>query len=141
MHYEIKVEFSIIGFEEQPQEVSDFLGIIADEYFQKNELISSKSILKNKVNGWVIFSGYYVKDEIEKHLKGLFEKINKNKNGFKYLCNKYDSELAISLTIYYNKYNDEEEHNTPALHFDKEIIKLLSELNSEIDIDLYVLSE
>ncbi len=53
---------------------------------------------------------------------------------------KYESELSLTIFVYYENFEDEE-HNTPSLHFDKDIIKLLSDLNSELDIDLYVLKK
>lgn len=139
MHYELVVEFSIVDFEIHPNDISRLLGVIPQRQFQKGDLIDPKVGIHYKENGWVLSSKLNQNTELDDNLLDLLKIFKSNLSGFIEICNKYDSELSIMLTIYHQKNNNEEEHNTPALHFDKEIIKLLAELNSEIDIDLYVL--
>jgi len=138
MLYEIKVSFSIININQQ--ELSSIEKINNSSIWLKGEKISKKGKITYTNNGWILNSGLQSNEELVCHLKSIIENINESRDIINLFCMKYESELSLTIFVYYENFEDEE-HNTPSLHFDKDIIKLLSDLNSELDIDLYVLKK
>jgi Domain of unknown function (DUF4279) len=130
MKSEIFVEFLLTGFEISPEEITNAIGIEPTESWHIDDTIE-KTKIKRKENGWTLSSGLDKSSELEEHLSALFEQLQVRWTIFTSLCSKYDSEISCAIYSY--------EAQGPSIHFDKEIVKYIAELNAEIDIDYYCL--
>lgn len=138
MSNEISVAFTLTGFDFDPEEITKLLKISPTTTWRLGDLIG-KSILRCKHNGWRLNSELEnsLDSELENsidldnHIKYLLNKLQPSWQTLVEICYQYDAE--ISCVIYSC------EAQGPAIHFDKEIIRCVAELNAEIDVDYYCL--
>jgi Domain of unknown function (DUF4279) len=132
MKSEISVDFLLTGFEISPEEITNAIGIEPTKSWHIGETIG-KSKIKRKKNGWTLSSGLDKSSELEEHLSALFEQLQARWTIFTSLCAKYDSEISCAVYCY--------EAQGPSIHFNKEVVKYIAELNAEIDVDYYCLDD
>lgn len=68
--------------------------------------------------------------DIEQELYKLVSKIQPDKNGLMRLKNDWDVTFVIQLVLYIGE-------ETPVLHFGSQITKFVSDIDAEIDCDIY----
>ncbi len=132
MELKISAAFTLTGFDSDPEEITKILGILPTTTWKTGDLIG-KSILRRKHNGWVLKSQLEKTAYLESHIKDVLARLQPSWQKLVELCSKYYSE--ISCVIYSVEAQGE------AIHFDKEILKSVFELNAEIDVDYYCLYE
>lgn len=132
MPFEISASFNLTGLDFDPQNITDKLGIIPTKTWKIGDLVHPKATLKRQHNGWVINSKLGKNNDLEAHIKSLFEQLQPIWDIVQEIGHNYDAE--ISCVIY-------TEAEVPAIHLDKEIINKSHQINAEIDIDLYILPE
>jgi hypothetical protein len=130
IHNETIVSLSITEFECSPSEITKILNITPSKTWQKNEPIDERIVARHKENGWRISSSLSKESNLEEHIKNLSQVIIPHKAKFKNLPS--SSYVELSCCIYVH-------HEVPEISFSANTIQLLSELQAEIDIDLYCL--
>jgi hypothetical protein len=153
MKLELRVGYLITG-SFSPSQISDSLSIIPSKTWKKGDLIYPKGKLKYKEDGWLIEEKFVIEDieadtqtsdevedsndkevaypTIESLTLQLFDNLKPRWEKFKEYGKEYKTEL--SCVVYYST-------QVPELHFSNKTIKLIAELNLNVDIDLYDLSE
>lgn len=132
MTSEISASFALTGVDLNPDEITTKAGITPTRTCKKGDLINPKDILRYKENGWSIQSTLDKSENLEDHIKSVLEQLQENWTFFIETSQKYYAEIACVIYI---------KGQTPEIHFDKEILQKFSQLNAEIDVDLYVLPE
>jgi Domain of unknown function (DUF4279) len=130
MEYEILANFSLTGFTISPNEMSGIIGINPTKTWEIGDTIG-KSNLQRKENGWVLSSSLDKSSELEEQISDLLQQLKPKWANLLDVCSEYDAE--ISCAVY--SYNSQ----GPSMHLGKEMLKLLAELNAEVDIDYYSL--
>lgn len=130
MKSEIKVYFRIVGFPMSPEVLTDKLGLKPTDTWKKGDAGRiAKTTFKN--NGWELSSGLNKSVDLKTHVGTLLDNITPFKKNFVKVCSEYPPDL---ICVVYSYGGDR-----PAIVFERDIIKELTELNASIDVDLYVL--
>lgn len=107
------------------------LGINATESWLKGEIIPNRDgKITRKNSSWIIKISVENSGLLNKRITDLIMLVNENE--LKKLTDKHLCELSIVM-----KCHDE---NNIGLNFDKEILKKISALGIELDLDIYMLS-
>jgi hypothetical protein len=121
--------FWVEGFECNPQEISDTLGLAANEAYSKGDLISEHSDRRRKRSSWKYISSLPREEPyIDSHIQNLVDVLITKKAEIEKLKTIYD--IGINCVGYYTNVN-------PGFHMSKELIKSCAELDISIDFDLY----
>ncbi|MEA5470216.1 DUF4279 domain-containing protein [Spirulina sp. 06S082] len=134
MKNEFFCAFTVLNFDCDPDEITAFVGVTPSKVWKKGDLIYPNASVSHKQNGWTIKSELDNSIELSKHIEVVLNKIEDNWQSFVKICCKYYAELECTIYIY-------DEDNRPTISFDKKLVKKLAQLNAEIDVDLYILSE
>jgi Domain of unknown function (DUF4279) len=116
------------------EQISEILNMKSDDQKKnrKNELIDTTK--KNEDNVWVLKSSTDPSLPIENQIEDLFLKIKNNKKNFRLLYN--DCKVKCSCIIEGDKGN-EEDYN-PEIGFPPNLIKDLSDINADLEIELFL---
>jgi hypothetical protein len=114
-----------------PQEISNKIKYNADITYSMGELILDSKI-KYKYNIWSITTGEKHIIDLEKATKILLNRIYPVKGMIKDLFEKGVIETELQYVLFIS------EKGTPSFHIGNELQKIISDLNAEIDVDLYV---
>jgi Domain of unknown function (DUF4279) len=130
MNNEISVSFTLTGLDLDPEQITKLLKISPTNTWRLGDLIG-KSILRCKHNGWRLNSELENSADLENHIEYLLKTLQQSWQTLVEICSQYDAEISCVIYSY--------EAQGPAIHFDKEIIQCVAELNAEIDVDYYCL--
>ncbi len=130
MNAEVYAEFSLTGINLNPEEVTSKIGIQPTKTWLKDELISPKAKIRYQQNGWKLRSHLDTSDDLEEHFRVVLDQLKQGWQPLVEMCSVYDAEFC---GVVYTS------GDRPTIHFDKEILKAVLQLNAEIDVDLYVL--
>ncbi len=138
MRSEIYVTFRIASFEFDPNEITAKTGVIPTHIARTGELIAASAIkpsikVKNKDNRWEVKSGLDPSTELEAHLRSLIKRLQPGWSALVELGAQYG---AIFSCVVWD-YNDAR----AAICFDQSIIKCAAELNADIEVIVYALTE
>ncbi len=134
MNYKIFVAFMLMGFESAPEEITEKVGITPSETWKTGDFVTKKSVMRHQSNGWQLNSQLEKTAELEDHIQSVLEQLKPSWQSFIEIS--IDCYVEISCAIYL--YSD---NQLPAIHFNKEIVQQIAELNADIDIDLYNLTD
>jgi hypothetical protein len=129
---EIIVSLSITKFECSPSEITRILGIMPSKTWKKSDLIDKRALIKYKENGWRVSSSLSKNENLKTHIEDLLQIIIPHKAKFRNLPSFCCIELSCCIYVY---------HEVPEISFSVSTVKLLSELQAEIDVDLYYLAD
>ncbi|MBD2307081.1 DUF4279 domain-containing protein [Chroococcidiopsis sp. FACHB-1243] len=134
----ISVSFTILGTDSNsedldPDKITAIVGIQPTKMWKVGDLVSKRSTLRHKQNGWSFKSKLEESATLEDHISYIFEQLKPNWQNLVEICTHYYTEIECAIYFY--------EDDIPAIHFERQSLKLISELNAEIDIDIYDLSE
>lgn len=133
----IKLRFIVYGDDWNPIELTKLIDLIPTDYWIKDEIIEKylPNIVKRKETGWEYDFGtiqsLYL-EEITGEFVRLFQSRIDKISSFM-VSNNLFSKLFVVPEIASNE--------VPALFFDREILNMLYQLRTEIDIDLYILDD
>ena len=130
MHSEIKVSFFYEGFDIHPDELTKLLGIKPDKIQEDGALLREipKKLFK-KGHLWSLYANDFSKN-IEDQTMSILNKIKPFKINFIEASKKYNTYLMCLVESY--------EGDRPSIVFNKDIVKELADMNTEISIDLYI---
>lgn len=142
---EIWLDFVIQDIKDTPVEkITTFLGVEPTFVQLKGEVRNAKVAQLNPsrtpqlwpVTRWWLSASADKSVSFEEQMAMLLDIIEPRVDLFKEVCNKYDCELVLALYIYVD--NDE---STPWVHLDKRHLRILNELELELDVDIIHLAE
>lgn len=112
----------------KPDEIDNILNIDCDKSYLKNEL-RGKTLIREKENGWIIYSRISRDLPINNHIEDILERISLVIDKINDIANKPDTEVELGCII----------HSTeePPVYFTKEQISIIGKIGASIDIDLY----
>jgi Domain of unknown function (DUF4279) len=137
--YRVDVDYSIEGFEFDPDEITSTTGIEPSKVNRAGEpvswesRISSGSVPKVKFNLWELKSGLDTLTEVDEQVNGLIQQLKPSWSEFMKLGERYGGMFTCVIW----DYNDAR----PAIYFDQKTIKAIAELNAEIQVSVYAMSE
>ena len=129
----VMAEFSIIGDDFVPQNITNQLKITPEKYWIKGDVIKGKNI-KRRETCWTISTGYEESFDISQQLYKVVNLLTKKKNMLNQLKDQYKLEYLFSVVVKI------ENNEKPAMYFERDFIEFVNELEAEIDIDLYIYS-
>jgi hypothetical protein len=133
MAVKILAEFILTGINFNPEEITSFLGIAPTKTWRLGDQIQT-SLLTYKHDGWLLSTGEEESLDLNNQLRSVIDQLKPHFSKIKEVCARLNLEAEIGFAVYV------ENGETPALHFDKDIVQIAADLNAEIDIDLYVFS-
>ncbi|WP_396021031.1 DUF4279 domain-containing protein [Cytobacillus firmus] len=126
------VYFSLFGDEFPIGDITDKLGIIPTETYNKGDLIpNSSSICYRKETSWDLSTGYQTSLDVNDQLLQIVNKLQNKTSIINEIKEVYFLECKFLIVVKI------EEGNSPALYLDKNIVKFASKIEAEFDIDLY----
>lgn len=138
MQSKISASFTLLGTDFspedlEPEEITTALGIVPTETWKVGDLISKKATFHHKQNGWSLKSKLEDSATLEDHVESVLEQLKPSWQPLVKMCTRYYTEIECVIYVFGD--------DSPAIHFNRETLKRISELNAEIDIDLYILPE
>jgi hypothetical protein len=134
MNHKIFVAFRLMNFDCTPEEITSKIGIVPAESWRAGELVTKKGSMKHESNGWEVDSHAPRFEDLETHVKSVLEQLKPSWSSLVEISAQCYTEISCTIYIY-------SEAQVPAIHFDKDIVQQLAELNADIDIDLYILTD
>ena len=125
------VDLDISSFKEHPLEIAKILDIQPSRIRLEGELVYPNALIRHKENGLEISSSLSSSHPFMEHIDSLLKILIPLKDKFKNLPSTCEIILSCHIYIY--------EDSMPAICLDAKTVNLLSDLNAEIDIDLYYL--
>ncbi|MDX2230510.1 MAG: DUF4279 domain-containing protein [Leptolyngbyaceae cyanobacterium bins.349] len=137
MASECYASFVLTGLDLNPDEITAKTGVIPTKTWRVGDLISPQATIRYQHNGWRLssqrkFVDFEDADDLADHVRAVLEQLHVSWQTFVEVGAQFDSEVCCII------YTGGER---PAIHFDRAILNQLSELNAELDVDLYVLPE
>jgi len=124
---EIYAYFLLNGFECEPDEITNLMGVNPSETWAAGELIG-KSILRRKTNGWRLKSRLDEPIWLERHVQDVIAQLTVHWPDIVQLCLQYEAMVNCVCRVY---------DTFPAIHFGRETVRRVAELNAWIDVDCY----
>lgn len=134
MQNNIYMYLRIMEFEQDPEEIVNQLGVTPKTTWKIGDVISERTGKRYEYNGIEFASTLDKYASFDDHLSSLLSIVVSKQEQFIKVCSTCYTELACALYMYHDS-----EESTPAVHFDKQTLKVLAALGAEIDIDLYAL--
>jgi len=122
MESEISASFTLTGVDFEPEKITAKVGIIPTKIWKVGDLINPKAIVRRKHNGWSIKSKLQNLNNINDHIKSVFEQLQPGWLPLIDICKRHFTE--INCVIYVK--GDER----PAIHFDKDIVDKAATVNA-----------
>jgi hypothetical protein len=122
----------IFDFTVDPINISSVFEIEPTKMWRIGEFIP-KTTIKHKSNGWVYYTEYSEEKTISDHIESILGVFYPKLDDFKNLENKSKIQISIILYMYGG--------DRPIFHISSEITRKISELNAELDVDLFSLPE
>lgn len=129
MNTQINVYFTLIG-KFDPEVISRRLTLFPTKVWRAGDIIN-RTLLTYKDDGWQFSLGAINTLDMDACLSSLMDVIYPLRNELKCICDIYSikSEIAVEIEITKNQ--------RPIIHLMPDRIKQISEINSELDIDVY----
>jgi hypothetical protein len=114
-----------------PDRISEIVGIKPDKIYIKGDR-RGKSSIKQKENGWIIYSRIRRDSPLQDHISDLFERIYNKTDEIAEITKQPNTEVELGCTVWSS--------DRPPLYFTKEQISIISKIQASLDIDLYLSS-
>lgn len=127
------MSLKVLDFPFHPDTIGDMLGLQCSESWQKGDYRSPKVRMRHKENGWQLKSPLGDDAGFEDHLKCIIDAVYPSRMALQKLSKEYYTELSCAIYMAINS-----EKSLPSMHIDEEQIRILAEMNLQIDVDLYL---
>jgi len=131
MNSKIQVSFTLTGVGFDPNTVSSVIGINPTKTWRFGEQIQN-TLLKTKHDGWSISTGKQISIDLNVQLHEILKVIKTHIPQIKKVIKDYKLNAEFACAIYIDG------DNIPVLNFEKDVIKIICELDAAIDIDVYL---
>ena len=125
----ITVHLRISGFACDPHAITEILDIQPDKMWRKGDTLTHTAKIHHKDNGWEITSSSDDTTYLESHIADILRVVLPARDKFKSL----PAGSSVILTCGISLYPDLE---MPSLFLDAETLRVLGEINADVDIDL-----
>jgi hypothetical protein len=123
---EVRVQLNFTGFDRSPSEVTSQVGLVPAKTWEAGAFIE-RSKRTYASNGWRVSPDERYED-VERGVDALLSIITPRWDELRSLSCESRVELSIVLYVY---------ESAPAVHLRRDQIARLTELNADIDVDLY----
>ena len=123
------VRLKLLTNEYTPSELNSIIGIECDQSWLKGDM-RGNTIIEEKCNGWVLNSHLNGSDDLDSHLNAMLSSVREVEDIISSLSPKVNA--LFSCVVYAD--------SMPALYFEKDVIRRISGLNADFDIDVYVVN-
>ncbi len=124
---EICAYFSLNGFACEPDEITQMIGLTPTDTWKAGDL-RGRSIRRHETSGWRLRSRLDEPLWIERHVQDVIAQLTPKWPDVVHLCLQYQAMINCVCSIY---------DASPVIHFGRETIKRVAELNAWIDVDYY----
>lgn len=121
------VRLKITSIKRTPEQISKVVGCSCDRSWRIGDK-RGKTIIVEKVNGWVLDSALPKSASLETHIEKILERVTRQSDKIRRLSKQECVEL--SCVIY--------AASPPALNFDKKVVRQIAQLGANLDVDLYI---
>jgi hypothetical protein len=111
-----------------PSELDSIIGIRCDKGYIIGDL-RGHTIIREKENGWIVYSRISRDASLESHVKDLLERVGPVVDKIRNIADQPGTEVELGCVIH-----SKEE---PPLFFTKEMIATLCQMGASVDVDLY----
>lgn len=133
MYTEVWAAFVLTGFDLDPDQVTALTGITPSKTWRLGEIINPRAIMRYQHYGWRVKSDLSLSADLEEHVRTVLEQLKPAWPVLVELGRRYDVEIACVVRSFGG--------DRPSMHFDKDSVKRIAELNAALDIDLYVFDD
>lgn len=126
----VMVEFSILGDDFNPEEITSRLSIKPTEQYLKGS--KSRKNFERKESCWCISTGYVETLYVSELLDMLIGKLIDKKDIIQKLKKEWNLECKFFVVI------NIENNVKPAVYIEKEVIEFANAVGAEFDFDLYI---
>lgn len=129
MKTSIKIHFTLTG-KFEPEEITSSLCIVPTKTWRFGDLIDNTHATY-KHDGWRLSSDETESLDLNEQIMKIINVFHPYSLQLKEICKKLDldSEIACAICIENDQY--------PSIHFNREVLSKISDMNTEIDIDIY----
>lgn len=131
----IKIEFSIIGDNFLPEDITTILNIKPTEAYYKNEdFLGGKEnniLMKRKGCAWSLATEYAESLDVVFEIRKLYNILKNKKAELLDISLKFSVSYKFDIVIYIGGDN-------PIIGIEKEIVKFASDISAEFEFDTYV---
>lgn len=131
METENSASLTLTGLDLDPEQITRRTSISPSKTWRLGEKVDDRSVLRYQHNGWRLTSGLPKQRDLEEHVESVLTQIRSSWSVLTQLGATYDAEMACVVYSYGG--------DRPPIHLSKGVLRRVSELNADIDIDLYVL--
>lgn len=133
MESNIYIEFSMVFDNDfNVEQISDILGIVSNDYKNKNSTRYNAISKKNNPGYWTICSEkYYNNLDVEYPIENILEKIKNKIVEIKKICCRNDGEIYFDIVVYFS------EKEVPIINLERDFLKIVDYLDAEIRFDMY----
>jgi hypothetical protein len=128
----VMVEFEISGEKFSPDEITMLLGISPTETRIKGNTITVKNII-NKSTIWLYSTGYKESLDVDIQLKQIVDVFSEKIPILKDIKTRFNVKMGICVVI------KVENKEPPAMSFRHWFLKFLTDIDADVDFDMYVL--
>jgi hypothetical protein len=121
------VRLKITSATHDPEYISEALGVSCERGWRIGEN-RPNTIIKEKMNGWILNSGLEGAQPLDDQIKSLLKRVEPLRSRMKERLG--GDLIELSCVIYAD--------SPPALNFESEVIGSIAALGASLDIDLYV---
>ena len=127
---EVYAAFILTGSDLDPDQITAQLGITPSRTWRTGDLVMERASIRHKNNGWSVKSDIPMSEDLEEHVEMVLQRLKPAWKSLRKLSTRYTA--LIDCVVY--------SHGgaRPAIFFNKDVIKRISELNAEIDVDLLI---
>jgi hypothetical protein len=127
MKTETLVRLIFFSVDRSPDEITELTGLIPSKAWKIGDLISPRGTICYKRSGWRIQSTIDKLEDLDAHIKSIQDQIQSKWKILTEIAPDYEVELFCAVSTYNSQ--------SSSIHFNKNVITLLYELNASINID------
>ncbi len=127
----LQVEFILTGNDLQVEDLLSTIDLDSVKTWKIGDPIGT-SLLKYKHNGWCFETNKIISIDLPEEVEKVVKILKPYKTRLLEIIRKYGCEAELSCVLYI------EDNDIPIVHFPRDIVEFISELNGEIDIDIYL---
>ncbi len=127
----LQVEFILTGNDLQVEDLLSTIDLDSVKTWKIGDPIGT-SILQYKYNGWRFKTTEITTIDLPEEVEKVVKILKPYKTRLLEVIRKYKCEVSLGCVLYI------ERGDIPIVHFPRDIVEFISELNANIDIDIYL---
>jgi hypothetical protein len=128
----IKCYFVVVGSGYDPSVLTEALGVQPTRTWRRGEVPSGLA-RPHQTDGWSIDSEAVESLDLQEVALPLLQRLSPSSDTLRDYCNRLNLEAELGCTVFIK------DKLAPAIHLDRETVRMLDQLGAELDIDIYCL--